>query len=160
MVTTLLDPCEFPAEEIRVLYRQRWTAELNLRSLKIALGIDVLRGHSLDVIGKEIAMPLLGYNLIRLLMWRAAREHGRDLHRLSFTGTLHRPRARLPLLMFHRRRQRVALLCYLLASVAADLVPERPDRIEPRRVKRRPKQYGWLRKPRRWYHHHPEDGQC
>ena len=65
VVTTLLDPIEDPADEIRALYRDRWTVELNLRSLKTHLGMDVLRGQSPDVIRKEIAMHLLAYNLIR-----------------------------------------------------------------------------------------------
>lgn len=157
VVTTLLDPVETPAHEIRALYRHRWTAELNLRSLKIALDMDVLRSQSLDVVGKEIAMHLLGYNLIRLLMWHAARERGRDLHRLSFTGTLHRLRAALPLMMFQTgRRCGGQLLEYLLAWVADDTIPYRPDRIEPRLLKRRPKQYGWLQEPRSGYPRHPQ----
>lgn len=157
VVTTLLDPVETPADDIRALYRDRWTAELNLRSLKIALGMDVLRGQSLDVVRKEIAMHVLAYNLIRLLMWQAAREHGRDLHRLSFTGTLHRLRAAWPLLLLLADRGsqgRVDLADLLFQWIADDKVPDRPNRIEPRRKKRRPKQYGWLQKPRKWYRLH------
>jgi len=157
VVTTLVDPVQTPAEEIRALYRDRWTIELNLRSIKIGLGMDILRGQSVDVVHKEIAMHLLAYNLIRLLMWQAARVHGRDLHRLSFVGTLHRLRAVLPLLLARRgQRLAVALLECLLDWIATDLVPCRPDRVEPRRVKRRPKQYSRLNKPRQWYHHHPD----
>ena len=118
VATTLFDPIEFPADEIRALYRDRWTAELNLRSLKIALDMDVLRGESPDVVRKEIAMHLLAYNLIRFLMWQAARAHGRNLHRLSFTGTLHRLRHMLPLLLIPARCQTAkafALLRQLLA---------------------------------------------
>jgi len=153
VVTTLLDPIETPADEIRALYRDRWTVELNLRSLKIALGMDVLRGQSVDVVCKEIAMHLLAYNLIRMVMWYAAREHGRDLHRLSFTGTLHRLRSALFWMMYRMpRKSRQAVGTQLLRSVAQDILPDRPDRLEPRRVKRRPKQYGLLVKPRSWYH--------
>ena len=159
VVTTLLDPVETPADEIRALYRDRWTAELNLRDLKIALGMDVLRGQSLDVVHKEIAMHMMAYNLIRLLMWYAAREHDRDLHRLSFTGTLHRLRTVLPLLIATKRKdRRNRLISYLLTWIAMDIVPLRPNRIEPRRRKRRPKQYSLLNKPRKWYHHHKDVG--
>ena len=155
VVTTLLDPVEIPADEIRSLYRDRWTVELNLRSLKIDLGMDILRGKSVDVVHKEIAMHVLAYNLIRLLMWQAAREHGRDLHRLSFTGTLHRLRAAFPLLLFqHRRIDGILLLRRMLAWIAADMLPDRPNRMEPRRRKRRPKSYSLLVNPRRWYHVH------
>lgn len=159
VVTTLLDPIEIPADEIRALYRDRWTAELNLRSLKITLGMDILRGQSLDVVHKEIAMHLLAYNLIRLVMWKAARRHGRSLHRLSFAGTLHRLRAALPLLMSQRNRQcSIELFDQLLTWIANDLVPDRPNRVEPRRVKRRPKQYSRLVKPRQWYREHAHTG--
>jgi hypothetical protein len=155
VATTLLDPIETPADEIRALYRDRWTVELNLRSLKEGLGMGVLRGQSPDVVRKEIVMHLLAYNLIRLLMWHAAAEHGRNLHRLSFAGTLHRLRATLPLLLQHRAPQNLLrLIADLLLWIASDRVPHRPDRVEPRRRKRRPKNYSLLTKPRRWYHLH------
>jgi hypothetical protein len=157
VVTTLLDPVAYPADEVRVLFRDRWTAELNLRSLKTHLGMDILRGESPDVVRKEIAMHLLAYNLIRLLMWQAARQHGRVLHRLSFTGTLHRLRRVLPLamLLFARgatHRQHLSMC--LLEWIAEDELPNRPNRCEPRRKKRRPKGYSLLNKPRSWYHTH------
>lgn len=159
VATTLLDPIDTPADEIRALYRDRWTVELNLRSLKTALGMDVLRGQCPDVVRKEIAMHLLAYNLIRLVMWHAARQHGRDLHRLSFTGTLHRLRFALPTLIFQPDSpHHIQLLRFLLAWIAADTVPDRPNRIEPRRRKRRPKNYSVLTKPRHWYHTHRDPG--
>jgi len=154
VVTTLLDPLRFPADELRALYRDRWTAELNLRSLKIGLGMDVLRAQSVDVVRKEILMHLLAYNLIRLLMWQAARAHGRDLHRLSFVGTLHRLRAALPLLLAGGRVVAARLGVQLRRDIAGDLLPRRPDRLEPRRRKRRPKNYSLLVKPRSWYRNH------
>jgi IS4 transposase len=153
VATTLLNPIETPADQIRMLYRDRWTAELNFRSLKTALGMDILHGKSVDVVSKEIVMHLVAYNLIRLLMWRAAAQHGRDLHRLSFTGTLHRWRATLPLLIQHRTlADTLRLIGLTLQWIADDLVPDRPDRLEPRRRKRRPKQYNVLQHPRGWYH--------
>ncbi len=153
VVTTLTDPVQTPADEIRALYRDRWMAELNLRSLKTALGMDVLRGRSVDVVTKEIVMHLVAYNLIRLLMWHAARQQGRDLHRLSFTGTLRRLHVALPLLLLHGSRpgRGTRLFDSLLRWIAADLVPHRPNRYEPRRVKRRPKEYSRLSRPRAWF---------
>lgn len=148
VVTTLLDPIAFPADDIRVLYRDRWTAELNFRSLKTHMGMEVLRGHRADVVYKEILMHLIAYNLIRLLMWEAARRHGRDLHRLSFTGTLHRLRSVLPRCILPCR---MSIMHELLKWIAGDIIPDRPDRIEPRRVKRRPKTYSRLTKPRNYY---------
>lgn len=159
IATTLLDPIEVPADDIRALYRDRWTVELNLRSLKVALGMDLLRGKGVDVIRKEIAMHLLAYNLIRMIMWQAARSHGRDLHRLSFTGTLHRLRAMLPVWrVIPSRTYRQKLVDQLFLEIARDKVPHRPNRTEPRRRKRRPKQYSLLVKPRQWYHQHNDTG--
>jgi hypothetical protein len=154
VATTLLDDVETPADEIRALYRNRWTAELNLRSLKTHLGMEVLRGRSIEIVAKEIAMHLVAYNFIRLLMADAARQAGRDPHRLSFTGTLHRLRHALPVLLFGDERQRAELTRQLATWIAADVVPHRPDRTEPRRIKRRPKQYSRLTRPRQWYNQH------
>lgn len=150
IVTTLTDPTQTPARKIRELYRDRWTAELNPRSLKTFLRMEVPRGESADVVRKEIAVHLLVYNLIRLLMWHAAVQHGRDLHRLSFTGTLHRLRKAMPL-MSTTPAKAAALLAYLIESIAEDALPHRPDRVEPRRLKRRPKPYPLLTRPRREY---------
>jgi hypothetical protein len=157
VVTTLLDPVEFPADELRALYRDRWTVELNFRSIKTQLRMDVLRGQTPDVVRKELLMHLMAYNLIRMLMWEAARRHGRDLHRLSFTATMHRLWNAVPLMLLGRAGMTVharAILDRLLTSIAADAVPHRPNRVEPRRKKRRPKPYSLLLKPRRWYHLH------
>jgi hypothetical protein len=161
VATTLIDPIAYPAEDIRALYRDRWTVEINLRSLKTHMGMEVLRGLSPDVVRKEIIMHLLAYNLIRLLMWQAARQHGRDRHRLSFTGTLHRLRTSLPLLWFYNcgpGMDIVLLYQHLLHAIANDRVPHRPDRVEPRRVKRRPKTYSRLVHPRSWYHQRRDSG--
>ena len=154
IATTLLDPVETPAEELRALYRNRWTVELNLRSLKTYMGMEVLRCQSVDMVAKEIAMHVLAYNLIRLVMWHAAREAGRDPHRLSFTGTLHRLRHAMPLILLSRIRLNRALTDHLSISIATDVIPSRPNRYEPRRVKRRTKQYSLLIKPRAHYQKH------
>lgn len=157
VATTLLDPVKYPADDIRALYRDRWTVELNIRSLKTHLGMDELRGRSEDVVRKEIAVHLLAYNLIRLLMWRAARQHDRNLHRLSFTGTLHRLRQVAASMMLAPDQDDLRHIACLTAWIAADLVPDRPNRMEPRRRKRRPKEYSLLTKPRAYYHKHGDD---
>lgn len=159
VATTLRDPIQTPADEIRALYRDRWTAELNFRSLKTSLGMDILRGKSVNVVSKEIVMHLIAYNLIRLLMWNAAAQHGRDLHRLSFTGTLHRWRTTMPLLIqYHTPADTLRLIEAMLLWVAQDKVPHRPNRLEPRRRKRRPKEYSLMQHPRNWYHRRHDSG--
>lgn len=152
LLTTLLDANAYPAEDVARLYRDRWMAELNLRSLKTTLGMDVLRGKSPDVVRKEVMMYAVTYNLIRTLMWQAAEAHGRDPQRLSFAGAQQRIAAMLPYLgMCRTNRRRRALATQLLKWIAADMLPHRPDRIEPRAVKRRPKSYVPLSIPREKY---------
>ena len=124
--------------------------ELRLRDVKTTLGMDVLRGKSSDVVCKEIYMHLVAYNLIRALMWQAAEEHDRPLHRLSFAGSVQRLDVMIPYLyLFCGTPKAVMLYRLLLKWVAGDILPCRPNRIEPRAVKRRLKEYALLSRPRR-----------
>jgi hypothetical protein len=149
VATSLLDPAAYPLERIAALYRDRWMIELRFRDIKITLGMDVLRGKTPDVVRKEILMHLLAYNLLRALMWQAAVQHGKDLHRLSFAGTVDRLNAFGPYLWLYRRTSKGdAMIALLLRCIAGDAVPDRPNRIEPRAAKRRPKQYARLNQPR------------
>lgn len=149
VATTLLDPLAYPLEEIAALYGDRWTVELRLRDIKTTMQMDVLRGKSPDVVRKEILMHLLAYNLIRALMWQAAQKHGRPLHRLSFAGTVEHLNALAPYLWLYGGTGRSdRLYALLLEWIARDKLPHRPGRIEPRAVKRRPKEYDRLNKPR------------
>lgn len=149
VATTLLDPVAYPVAQIAALYRDRWLIELRFRDIKTTMGMEVLRGKTADVVRKEILMHLLAYNLIRCLMWQAAVEHGRNLHRLSFAGTVGRLNALSPFLwVCHGTPRAAQLWALLLQWIAHDPNPDRPNRIEPRAVKRRPKQYNRLNKPR------------
>jgi hypothetical protein len=145
LVTTLLDPVAYPREALGELYRERWLAELNLRSLKTTLGMDVLRCRSPQMVRKELAVFHVAYNLIRVLMRQAARVHEVDPQRLSFAGTHQRLLAYLPHWTAARtaRAQR-RLLDTLLLQIAEDPLPYRPDRHEPRAIKRRRKSFPYL----------------
>jgi hypothetical protein len=123
--------------------------ELRFRDLKTTLGMDVLRGRTADVVEKEIYMHLLAYNLIRGLMVQAAARHGCPLHRLSFAGAVDRLNALAPYLWLYEGTPRARdLYDLLLRWIARDPVPHRPNRLEPRAVKRRPKEYDRLNRPR------------
>jgi hypothetical protein len=149
IATTLVDPVRYSLEEIADLYGDRWTVELRLRDIKTTMRMDILRGKSPDVVRKEIFMHLLAYNLIRALMWQAAEEHGRPLHHLSFAGTVQHLNALAPYLWLYAGTRRFAsLYALLLEWIARDKLPDRPGRMEPRAVKRRPKEYDLLNKPR------------
>ena len=147
LVTTLLDDQAYPDEAIIALYRRRWAVELCFRDIKTTLGLDVLRCLTPELIEKEVWMQVTAYNLVRALMLEAAWTHGVELARLSFKGTVDTLRQWTPLFaptMFAFKRAREELL----RIIAADQVPERPDRSEPRARKRRPKSYQLLTRPR------------
>jgi hypothetical protein len=148
IATTLLDPEEHPKAELGTLFRQRWHAELDLRSIKVVLGMDQLRCKTPEMVRKEIWMTLLGYNVIRALLAQAAQEHQRDPRRLSFKGALQTLVEFAPGLREGSPQERRWLWTILMSSIADDAVGERPDRVEPRARKRRPKQYPLLTKPR------------
>lgn len=149
VATTLRDPVPYPLEQIAALYGDRWMVELRIRDVKTTLQMEVLRGKSADVVRKEILMHFIAYDLIRALMWQAAQEHGRPLHRLSFAGTMERFHIVAPYLcLFHGTPQAGTLYQLLLSWIASDVLPNRPNRIEPRALKRRPKPYDLLTRPR------------
>jgi hypothetical protein len=148
VVTTLLDAEEFSAHDLAELYRARWHAELDLRSLKVTLGMDVLRCKSPDMVRKEVWAHLLAYNLIRTVMAQAADENGCTPRDLSFKGTLQIMTAFAERLLEASQENMWELYDWLLLAIGAHLVGDRPNRIEPRARKRRPKSYPLLRKPR------------
>jgi hypothetical protein len=149
LVTTLLDAVAYPADDLAELYRRRWQAELNLRSLKVVLQMDVLRGQSPDIVRKEIWAHLLAYNLVRGLMAQAAKGVGVRPDEVSFKGALHALNAFLPKLQGARTEAESGRLWRrLLALIGRRRVGGRPNRYEPRKVKRRPKNYARLTRPR------------
>ena len=149
VVTTLLDPEKYPATEIAALYRRRWQAELNLRSLKIVLQMDHLRCKTPKRVRNEFWMHLVGYNLIRQFMAVAAFRAGVAPWTVSFKGTLQTLNRLLPLL---ETRVSTEIWCdTLFTAIATHAVGDRPDRYEPRVKKRRPKNYKFMRKPRQDY---------
>jgi len=149
VVTTLLDAEKYTREEIALLYRRRWQAELHLRSLKVVLQMDHLRCKTPERVRKEFYTHLVGYNLIRGVMAVAACQSGQSPCEISFKGTLQTLSQFLPVLLSATTTE--AWCKALLAAVAAHAVGNRPDRFEPRRVKRRPKPYKLLQKHRRLY---------
>jgi hypothetical protein len=151
VVTTLLDPEEVSREELASLYRARWNTELDLRSIRITLQMDMLRCRTPELVRKEIWTHVLAYNLIRTVMAQAAAVHGMAPRSISFKGTLQILEAFRPLIAYQEDRGPVhqeALYWQLLQAIAAQRVGDRPDRFEPRMTKRRPKGYPRLRRPR------------
>lgn len=148
VVTTLLDVDAYPKDEIARLYQLRWEVEIDLRHLKSSMDMDMLRTKSPDMIHKELAMYFLAYNLIRSLMTQAALRYGKDPLRLSFKGTLQHLNTFFPILAISKSRKRLQHYELLLWSIAREKLPDRPGRVEPRMVKRRPKCNRWLQQHR------------
>ena len=149
VVTTLLDAEKYLASEIAKLYRRRWQAELNLRSLKIVLQMDHLRCKKPHRVRNEFYMHFVAYNLIRHVMAAAAARAGVEPWTVSFKGTLQTLSKLLPLLA--TRLSTDAWCDALLDAISTHVVGNRPDRVEPRVKKRRPKPYRKMTKPRRDY---------
>jgi hypothetical protein len=111
--------------------------------------MDILRGRSPALVRKEIWAHLLVYNLVRGLMAQAAGAAGVRPDELSFTGALQTCNAFLPHLRTASSPAEAAQLwAALVAAIGQHRVGDRPDRVEPRAVKRRPKKYPKLREPR------------
>ena len=149
LVTTLLDPIKYPVAEIVEAYLRRWRLELCLDDLKTTLGMETLRCQSPAMVEKERLTFLIVHNLTRWIMAQAACEHTVDLYRISFTGTLDAFRHfATAMAQAKSAKKRHQIWDELLRTLAEDLVPDRPGRREPRAVKRRPKPYPLLNKPR------------
>lgn len=150
VVTTIIDPEAATKEDLASLYRSRWSQELDLRDIKITLGMDFLRCKTPELVRKEIWTHILAYNLIRTVMAQAAHRHEIRPRKISFKGTLQTLEAFQPLLDFqgHRALIRQEFYNQLLDALASHRVADRPDRFEPRKRKRRPKKADIMMKPR------------
>ncbi len=147
LVTTLLDPKMYPPSSLAELFRRRWNAEINFRDIKTTMGMERLRSQSPSMALKELTFFFIAYNLVRLLMFEAAQKNRAPLQSISFKGTV-------DLLtsctwLFHQRLLKKQLRLNLLRLIANDPLPYRPNRSEPRAIKRRPKSYQYLTQPRR-----------
>lgn len=144
MVTTLDCPKQYPKEQLKTLYKSRWHIELDIRNIKETMGMDILSCRTPEMAVKEIWVYLLAYNLIRLVMAQSALLSDIEPRSISFKHCLQ-------LWLGYTQispsldEQSLALLFQLMAQ---QRIGNRPGRIEPRAVKRRPKPYPLLMKSR------------
>ena len=148
VATTLLDAQVYSKEDLAGLYRARWHAELDLRSIKQTMQMDVLRCKTPAMVRKEIWGHLLVYNLLRAAMAQAALGHGVVPRQVSLQGTRQTLAAFHSLLAQMPSTERERMVSIVLSAIASHRVGTRPDRYEPRACKRRPKPYPLLRVPR------------
>lgn len=139
LVTTLLDPQYASARALRALYAMRWNIEVDFRVIKSTLQMDVLCCKSQAMVEKEIAVCLLAYNLVRAAMAKAAALTNVLPRSLSFSAAKRLLAAFADQLRRTTADQLNAVTTQVLAAIAACRLPHRPNRIEPRAKKRRPK---------------------
>jgi hypothetical protein len=132
MVTTLTDPKAYPPKELLDLRLRRWDVETSIGHLKTTMGLDVLRCKSEQGVRKELAVFCLVYNLVRAVMLEASKRQEVPVSRISFIDAL----------KWMRHARPGDVLPELLVN------PQRPNRVEPRCKKRRPKHYDLMNKPR------------
>jgi hypothetical protein len=133
LVTTLLDAKLYPAEELAAIYGCRWRVETYLSHLKTTMGMDVLHCRTVEGVKKEMVVYAIVYNLVRMVMIKAAGHQKTAVHSVSFTDAL----------------RWLSQACQHLVPLRLMTLPQRPRRVEPRVRKRRAKQFDLMRKPRR-----------
>lgn len=141
LVTTLLNPRQSSKGELQRLFWQRWNIELDLRNIKTTLGMERFRCKTPAMVEKEMWVYWLAYNLIRLLMAEAAYQDGVLPRQLSFKHTLQVWVAWSARQFLCNTPADMSGLFRLIAQVR---VGNRPGRIEPRLIKRRPNRYTFL----------------
>lgn len=150
LISTLTDPLHYSADDLADLYYQRWDVELFFRDIKITMGMDILRCRTPEMVKKEMLMHWIVYNCIRLLMFEAATQCNEKPRRLSFKASMQALRQWEPELSRSglTTQQRQRLIDSLRAAIGDTKLIDRPGRTEPRCIKRRPKNFQRLTRPR------------
>jgi hypothetical protein len=137
VITSLIDK-KYLADEIAELYKSRWFVEVDIRSLKSDMGMDVLSCKTADMVRKEIWVYFLAYNLVRMVIMDAAKKHSRKPRSISFKAAMQM------LVSFRSKMTETSSKKWsefyniILGSLKTQTIGRRPDRFEPRAKKRRP----------------------
>ena len=148
LVTTLLDPKVYTRIDLAQLYRLRWQAEIDIKHLKTTMAMEHLPSKTPQMVRKDFYVHLLAYNLIRTVQLEASRQHCVDPLSLSFCATIQHFSTFTCLLAHATEEQRAYEYTQLIFLVSTEKLPFRPNRVEPRVIKRRPKKYPRLSMPR------------
>lgn len=146
--TTLTDPSLASKKELGQLFYERWNVEVDLRTIKETMQMDVLRCQTPEMVRKEIATHLLAYNLIRTLIAQAAKKAGKKPRKISPKGTIQFLNAFQSCFLWMPRSQWPLLYDALWEAIAQQNVGNRPGRVEPRVKKRKQKKYKYMNEPR------------
>ena len=152
VVTSLRDHKRYAKTEIAVLYRKRWLAELELRDIKSTMELNILRCRTPAAARQELWTGILAYNLVRQSMLQSSQTCGLEPHQLSFAASLQMLSnawliAAIPPTVVASGR--VSLVALRILNGSSHRVGNRPNRTEPRAVKRRSTPIALLTEPRR-----------
>jgi hypothetical protein len=148
LITSLKDARDVSPMQLNELYGWRWNIELDFGAIKTVMQMEMLRCQTPEIVAKEVAAHFLAYNLVRLVMAQAAQRANCKPRQLSFKGAMQQLRAFEEQLR-HSVGKCIEGLCDALIRVVGKMkLPYRPDRVEPRAIKRRPKSHSLLSQPR------------
>lgn len=150
-ITTLIEANTYPKKALAELYQQRWKIELNFRTIKTDMGMEMLRCKTAQRVEKEIAVQLLAYNLIRANIARAACLNNKTPYHLSFMAAVQLMRNTASLCITTTGTALRKLILPFLTAIAQTEIGQRKRRNQPRVIKRRSKPYPLMTKPRREY---------
>jgi hypothetical protein len=148
VVTSLLDPRVYRRDEIANLYRNRWVVELELRDIKSTMELDVLRRTRPEWVRQELWTGILAYNLVRQSMLQSALGGELRPHQLSFAASLQMLANTWVVAVAPSALMNGRLIALRITNGQSHRVGNRPNRVEPRAVKRRPSPIALLRENR------------
>lgn len=146
--TTLSDVKKYNRKELAELYPERWTIELDLRTIKTNMGMEMLRCKTSDMVEKEIAIHFLAYNLVRANLARAAKLYGKIPRQLSFKSAVQLLTQASAKLIDLSTKALNSFSQELLKAMASTQISHQKRKNQPRAIKRRPKPFPLLMTPR------------
>jgi Transposase DDE domain len=148
LVTTFINEKDVTPADLGELYSFRWFVELNLRSVKETMRMDILRCKTPEMVRKEIWAHILAYNLVRQTMLQSALIHQCNPREMSFKLALQTISAFRQAGILCESNQHYALFLQVIASRKTG---QQKRASEPRMIKRRPKAFPRMQKPRAFY---------
>ena len=147
-VTTFLDSNKYHKKELAKIYERRWGVEINLKSIKETMNMDFLSCKTPEMVRKEIGVHFLAYNCIRIIMAEACEKYDAAPWKISFKGAVQLINSFMPQFFKSTVQNNEILYDEMLKSIVKNKVGNRPGRVEPRAIKRRPKAFPLLCRPR------------
>lgn len=147
-VTTLLNERKYHCKELASIYKKRWQVEISLKNIKETMVMDMASCKTPEMVKKEIGIHFLAYNFIRTIMAEACLHQNISPNQISFKGTIQLLNKFMPYFISSNKKINALMYAELLIKIVTNKIGNRPGRVEPRAVKRRPKPYDMLTRPR------------